>query len=165
MDRARRVGIKTHIFGALAVGGFYCSLYGYYSYSFYVGSYLVTKQVTNTNSGVIYSSGDILACFLGIVYGVFSLGIAAPNFKAIAEGRVAGKKAFDVIERTPTIPLDDPKATKVSELKGRIEFKNVSFTYPSRPDQKILDNFSAVFEEGKTTAIVGASGSGKSTIV
>ena len=49
-----------------------------------------------------------MACFLGIVYGVFSLGIAAPNFKAIAEGRVAGKLAFDVIERQPLIILDDP---------------------------------------------------------
>mmetsp|Transcript_9464 Transcript_9464/g.8998 ORF Transcript_9464/g.8998 Transcript_9464/m.8998 type:complete len:84 (-) Transcript_9464:594-845(-) len=46
-----------------------------------------------------------------------------------------------------------------------MEFKNVSFSYPSRQEQKILDNFSAVFEEGKTTALVGASGSGKSTIV
>jgi len=50
-------------------------------------------------------------------------------------------------------------------VQGKIEFRNVSFSYPSRPEQKILDNFSAVFERGKTTAIVGASGSGKSTIV
>jgi ATP-binding cassette, subfamily B (MDR/TAP), member 1 len=41
----------------------------------------------------------------------------------------------------------------------------VTFRYPTRPEQKILDDFSATFEEGKTTAIVGASGSGKSTII
>ena len=41
----------------------------------------------------------------------------------------------------------------------------MTFRYPTRPEQKILDNFSAKFEEGKTTAIVGLSGSGKSTIV
>lgn len=107
LNIARKVGIRTHLYGAMAVGGFYCSLYGYYSYSFYVGSYLVTDQIKNTNNGETYSSGDILSCFLGIIYGVFSLGIAAPNFKAIAEGRVAGKLAFDVIERVPKIPLDD----------------------------------------------------------
>lgn len=73
-----------------------------------MGSYLVTDNINNSNSSKIYSAGDILACFLGIVYGVFSLGIAAPNFKAIAEGRVAGKLAFDVIERQPLIILDDP---------------------------------------------------------
>ncbi len=41
----------------------------------------------------------------------------------------------------------------------------MTFRYPTRPEQKILDNFSAKFEDGKTTAIVGLSGSGKSTIV
>lgn len=50
-------------------------------------------------------------------------------------------------------------------MKGLIEFREVSFRYPSRKEQLILKKFSAVFEAGKTTAIVGPSGSGKSTIV
>jgi ABC-type multidrug transport system fused ATPase/permease subunit len=50
-------------------------------------------------------------------------------------------------------------------LKGQIELKDVTFTYPTRTDTKVLTNFSAFFEVGKTTAIVGPSGSGKSTVV
>lgn len=50
-------------------------------------------------------------------------------------------------------------------MAGEIEFRNVDFSYPTRKEQKILDNFSMKFEQGKTTAIVGTSGSGKSTIV
>jgi ABC-type multidrug transport system fused ATPase/permease subunit len=50
-------------------------------------------------------------------------------------------------------------------MKGRVEFKNVSFSYPTRKDLMALDNFSCVFEAGKTTALVGPSGSGKSTII
>ena len=50
-------------------------------------------------------------------------------------------------------------------MKGLIEFREVSFRYPSRKEQLILNKFSAVFEAGKTTAIVGPSGSDKSTIV
>jgi ABC-type multidrug transport system fused ATPase/permease subunit len=50
-------------------------------------------------------------------------------------------------------------------VEGRIEFQNVFFSYPTRKEQKVLNDFSAVFEAGKTTALVGASGSGKSTIV
>ena len=75
--------------------------------------------------------------------------------------------AFDIIDRIPAIPINDPQAVKVDpkKLKGRIEFRNVTFTYPTRPGQKILDEFTATFEEGKTTALVGASGSGKSTII
>jgi len=165
LNRAKKTGIKTHLMGALAIGGFFLSLYGYYSYSFYVGSFMVTKQVTNVNSGVAYTSGDIMACFLGVIYGIFSLGLATPNFKALSEGQVAGKYAYDIIERKPAIELDNPKGKTATDLKGKIEFKNVSFSYPSRRDQKILDNFSATIQEGKTTALVGASGSGKSTVV
>ena len=75
--------------------------------------------------------------------------------------------AYDIIDRLPAIPLNDSNAIKVDpkKLVGKIEFRNVTFTYPTRPGQKILDNFSAVFEPGKTTALVGASGSGKSTII
>lgn len=50
-------------------------------------------------------------------------------------------------------------------MKGKIEFKNVSFAYPSKKDQNVLKNFSCEFEAGKTTALVGPSGSGKSTII
>ena len=106
-----------------------------------------------------------MACFLGIVYGAFSLGLAAPNFKSLTEGKVAGKMAYDIIERVPEINVNDNRGKVIDAPKGRIEFKNVSFTYPTRPGQLILDDFSATFEEGKTTAIVGASGSGKSTII
>jgi ATP-binding cassette subfamily B (MDR/TAP) protein 1 len=113
-----KTGITTHMMGALAIGGFFLTLYGYYSYSFYVGSYMVTESIVNKNSGKVYTSGDIMACFLGLVYGIFSLGLATPNFKALSEGRVAGKMAYDIIERKPQIDLDDPKAKNVENLKG-----------------------------------------------
>lgn len=75
--------------------------------------------------------------------------------------------AFDIIDRVPKILLDDPvsKSIDLSNVRGNLELKNVTFRYPSKMDQLILDNFSAVFEEGRTTALVGASGSGKSTII
>jgi len=50
-------------------------------------------------------------------------------------------------------------------LTGKIEFKNVNFTYPSRQEVEVLKDFNCVFEAGKTTALVGFSGSGKSTII
>jgi ABC-type multidrug transport system fused ATPase/permease subunit len=49
-------------------------------------------------------------------------------------------------------------------LKGEIEFKNVTFYYPTRPEAKVLESLSTRFELGKTTAIVGPSGAGKSSI-
>lgn len=106
-----------------------------------------------------------MSCFFAIVFGLMQIGICAPNIKAVTEGRVAGKLTYDIIERKPQIKIDDPQAKSLPNLKGQIEFKNVSFSYPSNPQLKVLSNFSARFEQGKTTAIVGASGSGKSTII
>nr|AAK19598.2 putative ABC transporter [Sterkiella histriomuscorum] len=165
LGRARATGVKTHMKRALAIAGFFFAMFGYYAYAFYVGSWLVTKQVNNSITDKPYNAGDIMSCFFGIVFGVFSLGMATPNIKAVTEGRVAGKMAYDIIERIPAIQLDQQGAKPVGDIKGEIEFRNVTFTYPTRPEQKVLDNFSAVFREGKTTAIVGASGSGKSTII
>lgn len=93
-----------------------------------------------------------------------TLGTAMNNYKAMVEAKVSGKHLFDVIDRQPKIQLDEPNSEK-HVLEGSLEFKNVDFFYPTRPDQKVLDNFSAKFEKGKTTAIVGPSGSGKSTII
>jgi ABC-type multidrug transport system fused ATPase/permease subunit len=61
--------------------------------------------------------------------------------------------------------LDNNENKTTLDLKGKIEFKNVNFYYPSRSDQLILNNFSCVIQPGKTTAIVGPSGSGKSTVI
>ena len=50
-------------------------------------------------------------------------------------------------------------------MKGKIEFKNVTFAYPTRPDQKILRDISLTIPEGHSAALVGYSGCGKSTII
>lgn len=62
------------------------------------------------------------------------------------------------------IKSNRPKAIVPNTLNGKIEFKNVSFSYPNRIDEKILNNFNFSLKPGGVTAIVGRSGSGKSTI-
>ena len=87
-------------------------------------------------------------------------------------GYSKAKKAFASIFKTlDTETLIDPseKANegKISpdKLKGKIELKNVTFAYPTRPDQPILRNISLTIEAGQSSALVGYSGCGKSTII
>ena len=54
---------------------------------------------------------------------------------------------------------------EVTNLQGKIEFRNVSFHYPTKTDKKILNNISFTIEPGQKVALVGHSGSGKSTII
>ena len=102
-----------------------------------------------------------------VVFGAFNFGGAGPHIASVAEGQIAGKLAFDVIDHEPEINPDDKKAKQIDKksLKGNFEFKNVNFRFPSRPELLVMNNFSCTFEAGKTTALVGPSGSGKSTII
>lgn len=112
----------------------------------------------------MYSAGDVLAIFFGVLVSFFAMTGVAPHWQGIIQGRVAGKSMFDLIDSTASINQDDPKAQKIN-LKGEIKFENVEFAYPSRKDSKTLKDFSCTFEIGKTTALVGPSGAGKSSIV
>ena len=54
---------------------------------------------------------------------------------------------------------------RFDRCRGKLEFQGISFRYPSRPDLKIFNDFNLIIEPGKTTAIIGPSGSGKSSLV
>lgn len=94
-----------------------------------------------------------------------SLGQSFSNLGAFSKGKAAGYKLFEMIKQKPTIVQDPTDGKSLTEVNGNIEFKNVTFSYPSRPDVFIFRNFSIFFPAGKTVAVVGGSGSGKSTVV
>ncbi|GAU12166.1 hypothetical protein TSUD_01320 [Trifolium subterraneum] len=72
---------------------------------------------------------------------------------------------FEIIDRVPKIDPDDNSALKPPNVYGSIELKNVDFCYPTRPEVLVLSNFSLKVSGGQTIAVVGVSGSGKSTII
>lgn len=72
---------------------------------------------------------------------------------------------MEIIKQRPTIIQDPSDGKCLAEVSGNIEFKDVTFSYPSRPDVVIFRDFSIFFPAGKTVAVVGGSGSGKSTVV
>lgn len=72
---------------------------------------------------------------------------------------------MEILKQKPTIVQNPTDGKSLAEVQGNIEFKNVTFSYPSRPDVIIFRNFSIFFPAGKTVAVVGGSGSGKSTVV
>ena len=60
---------------------------------------------------------------------------------------------------------EDNSGDVIKNPRGRIEFRNVHFTYPSRPDIKILNGINLTIEAGESMALVGQSGCGKSTLI
>lgn len=100
---------------------------------------------------------------MGIGQGVGALTFLSGD---AAKVREAVRRLRDVSERCPTI-LGEEGATLARDspfLVGEMGVHDVSFAYPSRPHQKVLDGCTLTLEPGKTTALVGPSGGGKSTV-
>ena len=129
-----------------------------------MGAVWIDKPYWNYTEERDYMAGDVLTCFFGVLIGLFSLGGAGPALNSINVAKTTGSLVFGLIDRKVQIDQDDPLAFP-HELKGEIEFKNVTFYSPTRIESPVMDDFSHKFEMGKTTAIVGPSGSGKSTTI
>ncbi|GBB93060.1 hypothetical protein RclHR1_02100009 [Rhizophagus clarus] len=159
LQRAYIIGKKKAAVSGLAIAFIIFIIYCTYALAFWYGSILVVKGKTN--------GGDVLNVFFAILIGAFSIGNAAPNFSSIGKARGAASNLFSVIDRIPPIDSSSPDGKKLdkSSVKGRLEFKNIKFNYPARPDIQILKNFNLTIEPGETVALVGTSGSGKSTII
>lgn len=72
---------------------------------------------------------------------------------------------FETIKRKPEIDAYDPSGKTLDDIRGNIELKDVYFSYPARPDEEIFSGLSLYISSGTTAALVGQSGSGKSTVI
>ncbi|XP_036176291.1 bile salt export pump isoform X4 [Myotis myotis] len=101
--------------------------------------------------------------FLSVIVGALNLGNASSCLEAFATGRAAATSIFETIDQKPVIDCMSEDGYKLDRINGEIQFHNVTFHYPSRPEVKILNNLSMVIKPGEMTAVVGSSGAGKST--
>ncbi|KAL5483290.1 MDL1 [Sanghuangporus weigelae] len=112
------------------------------------------------SKGVI-SVGDLTSILLYTVYVGNGLSMLTSFFASIMRAVGAGTRIFELLERQPAIPLIGQPVSP--DRRGLIHFENVSFEYPSRRGTKVLKDFEMKLDVGESVAIVGQSGSGKSS--
>ncbi|KDQ50907.1 hypothetical protein JAAARDRAFT_41689 [Jaapia argillacea MUCL 33604] len=111
----------------------------------------------------IISVGDLSSLLLYTVYVGSGLQMLTSFFSSIMRGIGAGVRIFEMLDRQPTIPPHHGVEVSHSR-RGPIKFENLSFEYPSRKGVEILTDFNLDVEVGESVAVVGRSGSGKSSI-
>jgi len=104
-----------------------------------------------------------LAAFFGYATLIYEPILDISRFYAQAQGCIsAGERIFSLIDTSVSV-LDKPGATDFKDIRGKIEFKNVSFHYEK--GKPVLKNINFIIEAGQSIALVGETGGGKSTII
>ncbi|XP_053768904.1 ATP-binding cassette sub-family B member 10, mitochondrial isoform X2 [Desmodus rotundus] len=107
-----------------------------------------------------------LSSFLMYAFWVgLSIGGLSSFYSELMKGLGAGGRLWELLERKPELPFNEGLILNEKSFQGTLEFKNVHFTYPARPEVPIFQDFSLSIPSGSVTALVGPSGSGKSTVL
>ncbi|KAJ5593916.1 ABC multidrug transporter SitT [Penicillium hispanicum] len=154
LKKATAVGIQT--------GVLYFVAYGANGLAFWQASRTVAESVNTDHAGV--TVGATFTVIFILIEATLLLSQTAPFLHLFVQAVASYHKLRDDLEREPLIDGTTESGIRLSQAQGGFEFKDVSFTYPSRPEILVLDKISLSIPANKHTALVGLSGSGKSTI-
>jgi ATP-binding cassette subfamily B (MDR/TAP) protein 1 len=154
---AQKWGFRLKATLGVMIGFMLCFVFLNYGLAFWMGSrFLVDGSV---------SLSQILTIILAIIIGAFSLGQVGPNVQAFTAGIAAASKIYATIDRVSPLDPTTDAGDRLQHVEGHVELRNIKHIYPSRAEVVVMEEINLDVPAGKTTALVGASGSGKSTIV
>ncbi|PUZ74442.1 hypothetical protein GQ55_1G065900 [Panicum hallii var. hallii] len=156
LEESARLGIKQGLAKGVALGSEGIA-FAIYAFNIWYGTRLIMSHG--------YKGGAVYAASASIVIGGSALGLGLSNIKYFAEASAAAERMLEVIRRVPKIDSESNAGEELARVAGEVEFKDVEFCYPSRPENPIFKSFSLRVPAGHTVALVGSSGSGKSTAI
>ncbi|KAJ5606379.1 leptomycin B resistance protein pmd1 [Penicillium lagena] len=162
LKSSEREGLKKATAVGTQSGFLYFIAYGANGLAFWEGSRRIASSVSGDSAGT--TVGATFTVIFILVEATLLLSQVAPFLHLFVAAVASFQKLREDIDREPLIDSTMSSGLRLSEAEGGFEFKDVSFTYPSRPEITVLDHINIRLPANKHTAIVGLSGSGKSTI-
>ncbi|KAL1137860.1 hypothetical protein AAG570_009556, partial [Ranatra chinensis] len=157
LEEGRLLAMKKYYMISAGVFFVYFVMYSSYGLAFWYGSVLIGSGIS--------TPGSVFTVFFSVLIGAFSIGNSLPYLNSISTAVGAASTLSEIIDRVPSIDSYSDDGHIPQELNGYIEFKNVAFNYPTRPDVMVLNSLNFKISPGQVISVVGPSGAGKSTIV
>ncbi|XP_066314800.1 ABC transporter B family member 4-like [Miscanthus floridulus] len=156
-EALRKQGIRSGIVGGLGYGFSFLIVYLTCGLCFYVGAQFVHQGKTTFS--------DVFRVIFALVMAIFVVSQASALASDATKARAAAISIFSILDKKSKIDSSSDDGMTLENVTGIIDYNNISFKYPSRPDVQIFSDFTLHIPSGKTVALVGESGSGKSTVI
>ncbi|RZC60569.1 hypothetical protein C5167_022334 [Papaver somniferum] len=152
-----KAGVRKGIVSGIGFGITNFLMFSVYALSFYIGGRLVQAgQAT---------FAQVFRVFFALIFTAVGVSGSSSTVADTGKAKISAASVFAILDHETNVDLSNNSGTTLEDVRGKIEFRHVSFKYPTRPDVQIFRDFCLSIHSGKTVALVGESGSGKSTVI
>ncbi|RLM66196.1 putative multidrug resistance protein [Panicum miliaceum] len=156
LARSTALGVKQGLIKGAVIGSMGV-IYAVWSFLSWLGSVLVIRFHAQ--------GGHVFVASICIVLAGMSIMMALPNLRYFVDAATAAARMREMIDKLQPLEAEGKKGATKESIRGQIVFRDVHFSYPSRPDTRVLDGLNLTIAAGATVGLVGGSGSGKSTVI
>ncbi|CAH0716416.1 unnamed protein product, partial [Brenthis ino] len=165
LEPAELYGRKRGLYTGLGTGFNWLLTYSLNAIGLTYGARLVIIDFDKPTDDRTYLVGVVFSILFSVYMATQSITFCVPHAEVFASARGAAATIFKLLDREPTIDALEKGGVQPRRVIGEISIEDVHFSYPSRPNVKVLQGFSLNIKAGECVALVGSSGCGKSTVL
>ncbi|CAK1554106.1 unnamed protein product [Leptosia nina] len=165
LEPAEKYGRKRGLYTGLGTGFNWVLTYSLNAIGLTYGTRLILIDMDKPTDERKYLVGIVFSILFAVYMATQSITLCVPHMEIFSSARGAATSVFQLLDRKPVIDCLAEGGISPRRVIGEISLEDVHFTYPSRPNVKILQGFSLNIKAGECVALVGSSGCGKSTIL
>ncbi|OJJ00274.1 hypothetical protein ASPVEDRAFT_189111 [Aspergillus versicolor CBS 583.65] len=158
LQDAHTQGVRKNKIYGLVFGGEYFITYAGTALAFWQGIAMLDR-------GEVSDLGTVFTVLFSVIIAASTIMQIMPHMVTFSRAATAASELFTLIDRQSEINPFDESGDRPDNIAGVIDLHGINFSYPTRPDVTVLEDFTLSIPAGKVTALVGPSGSGKSTII